>query len=192
MLLGCCQDKYSVLGRLLQSLEEGVESLLREHMNLIDDKQRVFANLRHNAHLLDKRTNIVHRVVRCGIQLVNIQRATLVEGTARLALVASLGTYGVKTVYRLGKNAGTRSLTHSTGTAEEVGVRQLSTLNGVLQRRGDTLLTHHRGKCCGTVFSCRYNKLAHNSAKVVNFLASILRYSDKLYFYNGNLNTSLA
>jgi hypothetical protein len=46
-------------------------------------------------------------------------------------------------------------------------MRQLTTLDSIFKRRGDTLLTHYRLECGGAVFSCRNNKFAHNFAKVV-------------------------
>ena len=174
MLLGCRQDKHGVLGRLLQILQEGVEGLLREHMNLIDDEERILAYLRHDAHLLDQSADVVHRVVRCGIELVDVERASLVEGAARFALVAGLRAVGIQAVDCLGEDTRTGGLTHAARPAEEVGVRQLTTLDGVFQRRGDALLSHYRFECRGAVFSCRNNKFAHNSAKVVIFFATRL------------------
>ena len=58
---------------LFQRFEEGVECRLREHMDLVDDEDRVVAELRNDAHLVDDITNIVYRVVRCGIELVDIE-----------------------------------------------------------------------------------------------------------------------
>ena len=81
MLLGGCKDKYRMAWRLLQSLKEGIERRSREHMNLIDNKDRVATLLWDDTHLLDKVTDIIHRVVRRSIQLMHIQRATLIERT---------------------------------------------------------------------------------------------------------------
>ena len=54
VLFGCRQNEYRVLGRLLQSFQKGVERLLRQHMDLVDDEERIFAYLWHYAHLFDK------------------------------------------------------------------------------------------------------------------------------------------
>ena len=167
VFLGCGEDEDGVARRLLERLEEGVESLLREHMYLVDDEERVASHLRQDAHLLDEGADVVHRVVRGGIQLVDVERASLVEGAARFALVAGLRAVGIQAVDRLGEDTRTGGLTHATRPAEEVGVRQLTTLDGVFQRRGDALLSHYRFECRGAVFSCRNNKFAHNFAKVV-------------------------
>ena len=63
MFLGGSQDENCVLRRLLKGLEEGVKSRLREHMHLVDDKDRVATHLRDDAHLLNEVTDILHRVV---------------------------------------------------------------------------------------------------------------------------------
>ena len=167
VLLGCGEDEDGVARGLLQRLEEGVESLLREHMHLVDDEERVASHLREDAHLLDQSADVVHRVVRGGIQLVDVERASLVEGAARFALVAGLRAVGTQAVNRLGEDTRAGGLAHAARPAEEVGVRQLTTLDGVFQRRGDALLSHYRLECRGAVFSCRNNKFAHNIAKVV-------------------------
>ena len=73
VLLSCCKDEDCVLWWLLQGLEEGVERRRREHMNLIDDEDRVATHLRDDAHLLNKVADIIHRVVRRSIELVDVE-----------------------------------------------------------------------------------------------------------------------
>ena len=63
MLLGSCKDKYRVLWWLLQGLQEGVERRQREHMHLVNDKDRVATYLRKDAHLLNEVANIIYGVV---------------------------------------------------------------------------------------------------------------------------------
>lgn len=71
---------------------------------------------------------------------------------------------------------------------------QLTTLYSVSERRGDALLTHYRFECGRAVFSCRNNKFAHNSAKVVIFLPTMAAEGEKLrldnsYFYAASLQS---
>ena len=95
MLLCRRKDKYSVAWWLLKGLKEGIEGRSREHMHLVDDKYRVTTLLRDDAHLLDEVADIIYRVVRRRIKLVNIERAPLVERTARLTLVTGLARLGI-------------------------------------------------------------------------------------------------
>ena len=59
----------------------------------------------------------------------------------------------MKAVDSLGEDTRTGGLTHAARPAEEVGVCQLSALDGILQRRGQRLLSRHRVKGGGAVFS---------------------------------------
>lgn len=132
MLLGCCEDEYGVLWWLLQSLEEGVERRRGEHMHLVDNEHRVATVLWYDTHLLYEVADVVNRVVRRSIQLVDVERATLVERAARLTLVARLTSLRIQAVDGLGKDTSTGGLTHTTRTTKEVGVSQLTTLYSVL------------------------------------------------------------
>jgi hypothetical protein len=53
--------------RFLKGFEEGVEGGRREHVNLVDDEHAIPAVDRRNLHLIGERTDVVDRVVRCGI-----------------------------------------------------------------------------------------------------------------------------
>ena len=46
VLLGRGEDEDDMGGRFLQRLEEGIEGLLREHVDLVDDKDLVASHLR--------------------------------------------------------------------------------------------------------------------------------------------------
>ncbi|GFI53715.1 hypothetical protein IMSAGC022_00307 [Alistipes sp.] len=166
VLLGGGQNEYGVCRRLFERFEKGVERLCREHVHLVDDEHRVAPLLRHDPHLLDEVADVVDRVVRGGIELVYVQRAVVVEAAARLALVAGLCADGVLAVYRLGEDAGAGGLAHAARSAEQVGVRQLSALDRVFERRGYMFLSDDRCECRGTVFSRRNDKILHNIAKV--------------------------
>ena len=158
------EDEDGVAWRLLQCLEEGIERRCRQHVHLVDDEHLVSAYLGRDAHLVDELAYVVHRVVRCSVQLMYIIGTLLVEGTARLTLVASL-TLGseVLAVDRLGEDARTGGLTHAARTAEEVGVCQLPGEDGILERHDERLLPHHRIKRSRTVLSGRNDKVIHLS-----------------------------
>ncbi len=168
VFLGRREDEDGVCGRLFERLEEGVEGCGREHVDLVDDEYRVTAHLRDDAHLLDQRADVLHRVVRCGVQLVDVQRAALVERAARFALVAGFCAVGAQAVDGLCKDAGAGGLSHAAGTAEEVGMGQLGALDGVFERRGNMFLPDDRGEGRGAVFACADDKITHSSAKIRN------------------------
>ena len=106
-------------------------------MNLVNDEHTVAASLWRDAHLLGEVADVVHAIVRGGVQLVDVVGSLLVECLARRALVASLSPRrAMFTVDGLGKDACTGCLAHTTRTAEEVGMRQSATGNRSLQRVG--------------------------------------------------------
>ncbi len=102
-------------------------------------------------------------VVRRGVEFVDVERAALVERTARFALVACLGSVGREAVDGLGEDAGAGGLAHAAGTAEQIGVGQLAALDGVLEGGGDMLLPDDRTKGRGTVFACADDEFAQQS-----------------------------
>ena len=67
MLLGRSKYKYSMRRWLFQCLQKGIERRCRQHVHLIDDIDAIATDLRRNAHLVNQITDIVNRVVRCGI-----------------------------------------------------------------------------------------------------------------------------
>ena len=113
-------------------------------MYLVDDIDGVLTDLRRDTHLVDEVADVLHGVIRCRIQLVNVKRPLLIEGLTRLAFVA-----GIKTVLRiqavngLGEDTRTSGLTYSTRTAEEVRMSQTVLTNRVLQGLRQGLLTYH-------------------------------------------------
>ena len=90
MFLGGCQDEDGVCGRLFERFQERIESGSRQHMHLVDDIDAVTTHLRRDTNLIHKRANVIDRVVRRSVQLVDIERAALVERAARFTLVTSL------------------------------------------------------------------------------------------------------
>src|SRR4051812_41653221 len=90
MLFGGRQYKDGIVRRFFQRFQEGVESCLRQHVHLIDDVYLIAAGLGWYAHLLYQAADIINRIIRSGIQLVNIERTAVLERYTRMAHAASL------------------------------------------------------------------------------------------------------
>ena len=84
---------------------------------------------------------------------MDIERATLVERTARLTLVARLTRLWIEAVDSLGEDTRTRCFAHSARAAEEVSVRQAVGGHGMLERGGDGALSDDGVEGGRTVFS---------------------------------------
>ena len=163
MLFGRSQHKDGVCRRFFQRFQKGIECCSGEHVHLVDDEHLVSAHLWRNTHLVDELTDVLHGVVGGGIKFVNVVAALLVEGGATLAGVASIAARrGAEAVDGFGKNAGTCGFSDAARTAKQIGVSQFAGCNGIFQRCGEGVLSHHAVKRVGPVFSCRYDVVAHN------------------------------
>ena len=162
MFLRCGEDEDDMCGWFLQRLQEGVESCCRQHVNLINDKHLVLANLRRDARLLHQRLDVLHAIVGCSIELKDVKRALFVECLTAFTLSTSLTILrGRHTVDGLRKDACTGSLTHTAWSAEEVGMSQLSALHGILQRGCQRLLSYHCVEGDRAIFTGRNNIFFH-------------------------------
>ena len=129
-------------------------------MHLVDDIDAVLANLGRDSHLGCEVTDVIHRVVGCGIELVNGKTTSLVEATARLTLAASIALgCGVQTVDGLGEDAGASGLAHTSGATEQIGVGELSTGYGIFEGGGDVALAHNGLEGLWAVLACRNNEV---------------------------------
>ena len=171
VLLGSGEDEDGVVGRLLQRLEEGVEGGGGQHVHLVDDVDLVFAYLGRDAYLLHQLADVVHGVVGCGVQLVDVVRALFIEGDAGFARVACLAVgSGMQAVDGLGEDAGTGRLAHAARAAEEVGMGQLAGGNGILERRGQSTLADNRLEGGGAVFPRGYDIIFHKASVQITWM----------------------
>ena len=102
------------------------------------DIDAVSADLRRNTYLVDQVTDIIHRVVRGGIQFVDVERTVFVESFAGFALVACFGIgCRVQTVDRFGEDTGASGFTHATWAAKQIRMGQLTATDSIFQCRGN-------------------------------------------------------
>ena len=66
----------------------------------------------------------------------------------------------------LGENTRARSLAHTSGTAEKIGLRQLAALNGILQGHGQRRLSHYTVEGGRPILACRNNIRSTHTAKL--------------------------
>ena len=122
-------------------------------MYLVYDINGVLAYLRRDAHLVNQRTDIIHRVIRRGIELVDIKRPLLIEGLTRLALITSVvAVLGIQTVNSLCEDTCASGFTHSSRTAKQVCMRQMVLTYRILKSCRQGLLPHDGLECLRSVF----------------------------------------
>lgn len=162
VLLGRGEDEDDMGGRFLQRLEEGIEGLLREHVDLVDDKDLVAAHLRGDAGLLHELLDLIDTIVGRGIELEDVEGAALLKSLATLAGATGLAVVGgVLAVDGLGEDARTSGLSHTARTAEEVGVGQFARLDRIAESGGQRVLADDVGKLHRTVFARRNYIFVH-------------------------------
>ena len=145
VLLGRRQDEDRMGRRLLEGLEEGIEGRGREHMDLIDDIDAVFAHLRRDLDLVHQRLDVLHAVVRGRIHLMDAVGASLLEGDAGLAVPARLHLRPrIGAVDHLREDPRRRRLSHPARPAEQVRVGKLPPLDRIGQRPRDRILADQR------------------------------------------------
>jgi len=171
VFLGGGEDELGIRRRFLESLEESVERRARKHVHLVDDIHLVFPHLRRYPHLVDEGADVVNTAVGSRIELKDVERSVVVEAHARLALVARLHVGGgMQTIDGLRHDASACGLTHTSRSAEKESLRKGVVAYGVLQRRGDSMLTHDAFKRRRPVFSCRYDKIFHQKKPFIQLV----------------------
>ncbi len=145
--LGGGEDEEDVRRRLLQRLQERVEGALREHVDLVEDVDLLLRALGRDADGVAQLADVVHLVVRGGVNLDDVHRAALLEGAAGVARAARLGVVSLGqrrgAVDGLGEDARGRRLAHAARPAEEVGVGEAAEADGVAERLRHVLLADH-------------------------------------------------
>jgi hypothetical protein len=135
-------------------------------MNLIYYVNFLGAKLWGKTHLIDQQPDIVYAVVLSSIQFVDVQTVPFIKGFARFAFLTSFDMLcSVKTVNGLGKNTGAGCFSHTSGTAEQKCLSQVTAFNGISQGIGYMLLSDDVIKGRWTVFPRRYYILIHKVRK---------------------------
>ena len=149
--------------RLLQCFQESVESRLREHVHLINNINLITGTLRWYTHLLYQAADIVNRIVRGRIQLMNIKRITILERDARWALTASLAVcLQIGAVNGFSQYTRAGGFAHPPRPAKQKCLRQLIIFNSVFKGVGYMLLTNNGIKSSRAVFTCRNDEIIHS------------------------------
>ena len=115
--LGRAQHENNVWRRFLEGLQQRVLGARRQHVDLVEDVD-LGAPRRPKSHLADQVAHGIDAIVRCGIEFMQVVTAASLEGQTRITFVTRLTTLQIRTVQRLGQDAGRRGLTRTPGPAE--------------------------------------------------------------------------
>ena len=144
------QDKDDMGRRLLQSLQQGVEGLVGQHMYFIYNIDLVAGLAGGEVDLLSQVANLVYAPIGGGINLDQVQAAAFGEANADGASAAGLLRPIRGAVDRLGQDAGHAGLARPPGAGEEVSVAHPAISQGVPQGARHVFLADHLGEGLGT------------------------------------------
>ena len=151
--IGRREEKLHMRRGLFQRLEQRIESRCREHVNLVDDVDFVFARGGRKLGRIPQLTNLVDAVVRSTVDLQYVQGAPLGDFLHPRVGIVELNAGSTGAIERLGKDARQGGLACTTRPTEQIAMRDPPQTNGVGQGGGHMFLPHHVGKTLGTVFS---------------------------------------
>ena len=122
--LGRRKDKFDVLRRLFDDLEQRVEALRRDHVRLVEDEDLVSIAGRREDGTLAQVASVVDSVVACRVDLDHIHRASTVAAELDATRAHSARGVGraLDAIETAGQNSSGCGLAASAGTAEKIGV----------------------------------------------------------------------
>ena len=155
--VGRGEHELQVLGRLLQRLQQRVESILGELVGLIDHEDLVATQRWLVGGPLDQVSNLVNAAVGGRIELDVVNVAVGVDVGAGCAHAAGAGgdtasPVRPRAVQTLGQYAGNGGLADAAGTGEEVGVVKPTLVQGIRQRTNHMILARHLREVSRAVF----------------------------------------
>ena len=150
--LGGGEHELHVRRRLLERLEQGIERRRGEHVHLVDDVDLEFRRGRRVHTGLAQLTHLLDAVVAGAVDLQHVDRAALGDLVALRIVIGKIDLRPVGAVEALGKNPRQGRLAGSPWPAEQIGVRDSLTTDGVGQRLADVILADDIAEALRTVF----------------------------------------
>lgn len=142
------EDELHVGRRLLDHLQQGVETLLGDHVGFVDDVDLVAAVDRCEEGPLSQIPGLVDATVGRRVDLDDIDAAGTPTGeiSTGLALAAGLGCGAFSAVEAARQDACARGLAATAGAGEKIGMVDPVVHQRPLQRLGDLLLADDLGE----------------------------------------------
>ena len=146
-----------MLRRFLQRLQQGVEGVLGQHVDFVDDVDLVARRHRPVAHAVDDLADVVHAGMAGGVHLHHVDVAVGGDALAVLADAAGrdrrpAGAVRAGAVERAGDDPGGRRLADAAHAGQHEGMRQTARLDGVGQGADQRFLADQFGEVAGAVF----------------------------------------
>lgn len=160
MRFGSREHENHVLRRFFQRFQQGVESLLGQHMDLIDNVNLVAPSNGREPDIIPELSHLIDAVITRAIDLKNVKADTRRNFPARIADATWGSGRAVHAIQCFCQNPGGRCFSGPSGTDKQIGMSQSTLLNRVLQCLHDVILTQNIVKDLGPIFACK-NLVTH-------------------------------
>ena len=112
------EDEYDVTGRLLQGFQEGIRSLVGEHMGFVNDIDFTLAFYWRKVDLVANVANVIDASIARRVEFDNIHVAAIIDRGADSAGVTGVAALRVKAVDCLRQYPSRSGLSCPSGAAE--------------------------------------------------------------------------
>ena len=135
------KDEFGVWRRLLQHLEQAVESGRAEHVHLVDVDDAELPAHRREAHRFPQVAHLLNAVVRCAVDLKHVHAAAFGDFHAHRGVRVEVGLRATGAVEGFGEDAGGRCFAGAARTDEQVGMGDAILRDGIAQCPHDVFLS---------------------------------------------------
>ena len=154
------QQKFDVLGRLFECLQQRIERILRQHVHLVNEVHLVAAACGRVLHVIEQVASIVDFGPGCCVDFNQIDEPAFIDLTTGTAFAAGFSGDSCLTVQCFGQNACDRRLADSASSCKQIGVMQSTGIECIHQCLEHVLLTHRLREVFGPPLTGK-DKIAH-------------------------------
>src|SRR5262249_22932083 len=147
------ENKFHMLGRFFQRLQERIERCRRKHVHLVDQINFVTALGRGITNVLPQLTHIFYAVVARSVDLDNVQTVAASYLLAVIAFSAWRDGRAFNAIERLCQNPGSRCLADAARPHKEIGVGKAILRQRIFQRARDMRLPNQIIESLGSILS---------------------------------------
>ena len=160
--VGRREQELHMRRRLLESLQERIERMRREHVHFVDEVDLVAAARRRVLHVVEELTGVIDLGARCGIHFQKIDESAGINLAAGRAFPAGLGRDALLAVQAFRKNPRDGRLADAARAGEEKRVMHAAARQRIDERASHVLLPHELGEFLRAPFA-RQRDIAHRS-----------------------------
>ena len=138
--LGGRQHENHMGRRFLQRFQQGVERLVGQHVDFIDDINLITGLRRRKFDIFPQIADLVDTPVRCGVDLIDVHRRAVIDQFTGTAVVAGRRRRPLLAVQRFRQHFGGAGLAGSPRSGKQIGMGNTPRHDRIFQRHAYMLL----------------------------------------------------